>query len=334
MRFGSLFSGAGLGDYGAELAGWASAFQVELDPFCRTILARHWPDVPKFGDIRTLDCAALPVVDALIGGFPCQDISPAGKGAGLAGPKSGLWREYARVIEAINPRWVIIENSGRLITRGLDVVLQDLAARGYDAEWDVVPAGALGAPHLRERTWVVAWQRVAYPDGPGRALVGRGGVLDGERTPHGDHADGRGAPVGRIFDPSWIAAWRARGCAGTWPRAESELGRAPDGRAARLDGRHFAEFPTPTASAYGASGNARGHPERRRLSLDSMARSGRWTQSIQPWERDVPRAIPSTPALSRQLRLPDRRRVLGNGMVPLVVAMLCSRITYLETLCS
>lgn len=298
MRFGSLFTGAGLGDYGAELAGWSSAFQVELDPFCRTILARHWPEVPKFEDIRTLDCAALPVVDALIGGFPCQDISPAGKGAGLAGPRSGLWREYARVIEAINPRWVIIENSGRLITRGLDVVLQDLAARGYDAEWDVVPAGALGAPHLRERTWVVAWQRVAYPDGPGRALVGRGGVLDGERAPHGDHADGRGAPVGRIFDPSWIAAWRARGCAGTWPRAESELGRAPDGRAARLDG----------AERY-------------------------LTQPIQPWERDVPRAIPSTPALSRQLRLPDRRRVLGNGMVPLVVAMLCSRITYLETLC-
>ena len=299
MRFGSLFSGAGLGDYGAELAGWDSTFQVELDPFCRSILARHWPEVPKFGDIRTLDCSSLPVVDALIGGFPCQDISPAGKGAGLAGPRSGLWREYARVIEAINPRWVI--------TRGLDVVLQDLAARGYDAEWDVVPAGALGAPHLRERTWVVAWQRVA---------------------------DGRGASLGRVFDPAWIAAWRARGCAGTWPRAESELGRAPDGRAARLDGRHFAEFPTPTASAYGASGNSRGHPERRRLSLDSMARSGRWTQPIQPWERDVPRAIPSTPALSRQLRLPDRRRVLGNGMVPLVVAMLCSRITYLETLCS
>jgi DNA (cytosine-5)-methyltransferase 1 len=99
----------------------------------------------------------VPYVDVLCGGFPCQDISLAGRGAGLAGERSGLWREFARLIGELRPRYVLVENVPALTSRGLDVVLADLAACGFDAEWDHLPASAFGAPHRRDRIWLVAY---------------------------------------------------------------------------------------------------------------------------------------------------------------------------------
>lgn len=175
LTVGSLFAGIGGFDLGLERAGFEIAWQVEIDPYCQRVLAKHWPNVQRYGDIRAIDWGTVPRVDLLCGGFPCQDISLAGKGAGLAGARSGLWSEYAKAIQALQPQWVIIENVSALRSRGLDQVLGTLAALGYDAEWHCIPASAVGAPHRRDRVWVVAypqsvgqqeqWQSIADDEG-------------------------------------------------------------------------------------------------------------------------------------------------------------------------
>lgn len=161
MNFGSLFSGVGGLDLGLERAGWRCAWQVEVDDYARKVLRRQWPDVPKFTDVRSVGSRELAAVDFIAGGFPCQDVSSAGTRLGLAGRRSGLWREFDRIIGEREPRGVLIENVAVLRSRGLDTVLGDLAARGYDAEWDCLPAACVGAPHLRDRLFVVGWQRSA-----------------------------------------------------------------------------------------------------------------------------------------------------------------------------
>ena len=157
LTVGSLFAGIGGFDLGLTRAGFDIAWQVEIDPYCQRVLAKHWPHVQRYGDIRAVDWGTVEPVDLLCGGFPCQDISLAGKGAGLAGERSGLWFEYAKAIEALTPRYVIIENVAALRSRGLDQVLGSLAALGYDAEWHCVPAYAVGAPHRRDRIWIIAY---------------------------------------------------------------------------------------------------------------------------------------------------------------------------------
>ena len=157
MKVGSLFAGIGGFDLGLERAGFEIAWQVEIDPYCQRVLAKHWPAITRYGDIREVDWHAVEPVDLLCGGFPCQDISLAGKGVGLAGERSGLWVEYVKAIEILKPRYVLIENVSALRSRGLDQVLGSLAALGYDAEWHCIPACAVGAPHRRDRVWVVAY---------------------------------------------------------------------------------------------------------------------------------------------------------------------------------
>ena len=158
LKVGSLFSGAGLCDLGLHWAGFEHQWFCEIDPFCRAVLARHWPGIPIYEDVRMLEGDGLPPVDVLCGGFPCQDVSQGGKHAGIRkGTRSGLWLEYARLIGEIRPRYAIIENVRGLLARGIEIVLQDLADIGYDAEWEVLPAAALGAPHHRERVFIVAY---------------------------------------------------------------------------------------------------------------------------------------------------------------------------------
>ena len=161
MNLLDLFSGIGAFSLGLERAGFKTVAFCEIEPFCRQVLAKHWPTVPCYDDIRDLTAARLRddgigPIDAICGGFPCQDISLAGSGAGLDGERSGLWREYARLVGELRPRHVIVENVGALRARGLAAVLGDFAALGYDAEWHSVPAAAVGAPHLRDRVWIIA----------------------------------------------------------------------------------------------------------------------------------------------------------------------------------
>lgn len=160
MKVGSLFSGIGGIDLGLERAGFRTAWFCEIDPFCKRVLAKHWPGVPIYDDVRTIGAANLVPVDLLAGGFPCQDVSLAGKRAGLGGEWSTLWGEFARLIRELRPRWVLVENvPGLLSVNGgqfFGTVLRDLAESGYDAEWRVLSASAFGAPHIRERVFFVA----------------------------------------------------------------------------------------------------------------------------------------------------------------------------------
>lgn len=157
MRYGSLFSGIGGIDLGFDRAGMECVWQVEIDDYATKVLEKHWPKVHREKDIR--DCGAhnLEWVDVIAGGFPCQDISYAGRGAGLDGERSGLFFEAVRVVRELQPRFVVLENVAALLTRGLDRVLGTLAEIGFDAEWHCIPAAAVGAPHIRDRVFVLAY---------------------------------------------------------------------------------------------------------------------------------------------------------------------------------
>jgi DNA (cytosine-5)-methyltransferase 1 len=173
-----LFSGIGGFSLGLERAGMQTVAFCEFDKACHAVLKKHWADTPIHDDVRTLDGTNLHgTVDVICGGFPCQDISLAGKGAGLAGERSGLWREFHRLIKEIQPSWVIAENVSALRSRGLDEVLRSLAEIGYDAEWHCIPASAVGAPHLRDRVWIIGYpsNKPGLQTNPLLESVGTGG---------------------------------------------------------------------------------------------------------------------------------------------------------------
>lgn len=167
LRELALFAGAGGGILGGHLLGWRTVCAVEYNAYARSVLLARQndgtlPPFPVWDDVRTFDGKPWRgLVDVVSGGFPCQDISAAGKGAGLEGERSGLWSEFARIISEVRPRYAFIENSPMLTNRGLDRVLCDLAAMGFDAEWGVISAENTGAPHGRERIWIVAKSQMA-----------------------------------------------------------------------------------------------------------------------------------------------------------------------------
>jgi DNA (cytosine-5)-methyltransferase 1 len=158
-----LFAGAGGGILGGKLLGWRTVCAVERDAYAAAVLAQRQNDgcleaFPIWSDVETFDGKPWRgIVDVVSGGFPCQDISAAGKGAGITGARSGLWREFARIIGEVRPRFALVENSPVLTSRGLGTVLGDLAEMGYDARWGVLGACDVGAPHERERIWIFAY---------------------------------------------------------------------------------------------------------------------------------------------------------------------------------
>lgn len=157
----ALFAGAGGGILGGHLLGWRTVCAVEWEPYPASVLCARQndgllPPFPVWDDVQTFDGKPWRgIVDVVSGGFPCQDISAAGKGAGIDGERSGMWREMARIIHEVRPRFVFVENSPMLTSRGLDRVLGDLAAMGFDARWGVLGANSVGAPHRRDRIWIV-----------------------------------------------------------------------------------------------------------------------------------------------------------------------------------
>jgi DNA (cytosine-5)-methyltransferase 1 len=200
--------------------GFETVAFCEIEEYPRKVLARHWPGVPIYDDVRTLTADTLRrdgiAVDVICGGFPCQDISDAGLGAGLDGERSGLWREYARLIREVRPRFVLVENVAALTRRGLGRVLGDLAASGYDAEWECLGADAIGASQERERVWILA-----NPNNTGR----KGPIWAGK--PHQAR-------------PEWAASCcePLRSNRGYWPpgpRSISDIPRMVDGSSDRMD---------------------------------------------------------------------------------------------------
>jgi DNA (cytosine-5)-methyltransferase 1 len=161
----ALFAGAGGGILGGIFLGWRTVCAVEIEPYpIGVLIARQnegiLPPFPIWDDVCTFDGRPWRgITDVVSGGFPCQDISSAGKGAGITGARSGLWKEFARIIDEVRPKYAFVENSPLLRKRGLDVVLSDLAEIGYDAEWCVLGADDVGAIHHRKRMWILAYAR-------------------------------------------------------------------------------------------------------------------------------------------------------------------------------
>ena len=205
----ALFAGAGGGILGGHLLGWRTVCAVEWEPYAASVLVQRQndgilPPFPIWDDVQTFDGRPWRgIVDVVSGGFPCQDISAAGKGAGINGERSGMWREMARIIREVRPQYAFIENSPMLTTRGLDVVLSDLASMGFDARWGVLGAADVGAPHQRDRIWVVAYTDSAQ----------RQGNKCTERS----------------------KAQRTNACKPSWWKVEPNVGRVVDGVAARVD---------------------------------------------------------------------------------------------------
>ena len=161
----ALFAGAGGGILGGHLLGWRTVCAVEWEQYPASVLCARQndkilPPFPIWDDVQTFDGRPWRgIVDVVSGGFPCQDISAAGRGAGIDGERSGMWKHMARIIGEVRPKYVFVENSPMLTTRGLGVVLADLSSMGFDAKWGVVSAADVGANHQRERIWIRAEQR-------------------------------------------------------------------------------------------------------------------------------------------------------------------------------
>lgn len=162
LRVGSLFAGIGGLELGLESTGhFETVWQVEIDGYARKVLEKHWPDVRRHDDVCTFPTDDDWGCDVICGGFPCQDLSYAGKGAGLDGERSGLFYELARVVSEVGPRYVILENVAALLTRGMGDVLATLASLGYDCQWHCIPAAYVGAPHVRDRIFILAYRSSA-----------------------------------------------------------------------------------------------------------------------------------------------------------------------------
>jgi len=212
VRIGSLFSGIGGLELGLERAGVGqTVWQCECDDYALAVLAKHWPHAQRFRDVRAMD-ESTPPVDVICGGFPCQDISYAGRGDGIDGARSGLWREFARIIRTLRPRFVVVENVPALLARGLGRVLGDLAECGFDAEWDCLSASAVGAHHCRDRLWIVAYSASIG--------VGKGGFASRGNEP-AQPVSSRDFPVG-----DWRKAYAERSRSGHGIPGQIHRGRA------------------------------------------------------------------------------------------------------------
>ena len=260
LSTGHLFAGIdGLG-LGLEPHGFRTAWFSEYEDAPSRVLAHHYPYVPNHGDITAIDWSKVEPVEVLTGGFPCQDLSYAGKGAGIKeGTRSGLWFEYVRAIRALRPRIVIVENVAALLGRGLDIVLGDLAACGFDASWSVLRASDVGAAHRRERLFIVA--TAAYGGGDRRQ---------------------RGAE-------RYIGTDR--------PELEAPLGyhaelRDPTSADADLVGRLDRGTGEPDAGVQASDAQGRG-PARRDWIADLAGRPLDYGPAIRRWERTTGRAAPA-----------------------------------------
>lgn len=285
MNVLDLFSGIGGFSLGLERAGMRTVAFCEIEPFCRDVLAKHWPDIPCNTDITGREFREGEA-DIICGGFPCQDISNAGQRTGIAGERSGLWRELLRAIRVVRPVYAIMENVAALLSRGMGDVLGDLAEIGQDAEWNCIPASAVGAPHRRDRVWIVA----ADPARGRHGLDGLGEALERQLAhsiPHVANATGGGWDVQHSEISAAADTREAGGCSGELPLAYPNSARLSNGRQARQ----------PQGADEAGGGMALAELERC---------CGAWW-AIEP---DVDRVAHGVPARV------DRLRSLGNAVVP------------------
>jgi DNA (cytosine-5)-methyltransferase 1 len=300
LTVGSLFAGIGGFDLAAERAGLEVKWQVEIDDYATRVLEKHWPHVRRYRDVRRLRYPSY--VDVICGGFPCQDISNAGDRAGITGARSGLWRQMARAIRVVRPKFALVENVAALLGRGLGTVLGDLAESRYDAEWDCVPASAVGANHERDRIWILA-----YPESDGM----EGERVSGEGRERMADADGRGADVAHDQQQRQRARRARRSRPGRQRQPQQPLSAVADaGQQERIRGALWAgrgEWSTRSlAETY----------ERHRSEVDGI-----WGA-----EPAVGRVVDGVPTRLVE----DELRVLGNAIVPQVAEWIFRRIVEAE----
>ncbi len=328
----ALFAGAGGGILGGILNGWRTVCAVEINDYCRRVLMQRQDDgclepFPIWDDITTFDGRPWAgCVDIVTGGFPCQDISAAGRGAGISGERSGLWSEMARIIGEVRPRYVLVENSPMLTIRGLGTVLGDLAALGFDAEWGCLSAAATGAPHKRDRMWIVA-----KSGSEGAWSLGR------ETDPDRWRDTGRHEPAFRQAHRSHGSDWVSPAdCA---PNHVADADREPrqesERQSAEKCGRHdearlFAGIAGSSCMADGweSLANANSHSAQGMESESQPRRHGRPAglhggAAIFPaWPVDPADAPESGVGrvVDGVAKRVDRLKALGNGQVPRVVS--------------
>ena len=288
--FGSLFAGIGGFDLGFERSGFKCKWQVEIDDYATKVLEKHWPKVHRERDIRECNASNLERVDCIIGGFPCQDISYAGRGAGLAGERSGLFFEAVRLVRELQPRAVVLENVAALLTRGLDRVLGTLAEIGYDAQWHCIPAASVGAPHIRDRVFVIAYSvRDSY------------GINDSSKQArHPKDANAGGVSRGSDEGESPDVADTRRKLRQSRAVRESSCEASPHGDAKAKDDQRRGEDVADAKSLH-AQGFCNGS---RKV---EFGRSSWW--ELEPGMGRVAHGIPSRV---------DRLKCLGNAIVPQV----------------
>lgn len=346
LTFGSLFAGIGGLDLGFERAGLECRWQVEIDPYATSVLAKHWPQVPRWNDIRTFPPAEGDwSVDVICGGFPCQPHSVAGKRKGSEDERD-LWAEFARVISVVRPRYVLAENvSGLLSThagRFFGRVLGEMAALGFDAEWHCIPASAVGAPHQRDRIFILAHSTrfgrgagLRQDDGQGQSQASGGIELahdGGDASASGDLADESGRGLTGLRRPRWQAELADCGGEGV---ADSSLVRQPSS-GDKIGGRKetgcgetdqprnggqiskgqpgFAGFCGPAEPDLGGIADG----------LSGWLDSSRLNAWGPDWEQDVPRVGHKIP------KRVDRLKCLGNAVVPQVGQLMAMAILEME----
>lgn len=323
LRVLDLFSGIGCMSLGLDrTGGFQTIAFCEIEPFPASIFAQHWPSVPNLVDVTTAEFTEG-MADVVVGGFPCQDLSDAGLRAGLSGERSGLYRELVRAIRVVRPKYAIVENVAALLNRGMGTVLGDLAEIGYDLEWDCVPAEVVGAPHERDRVWIVAnaneRQRENGWTQPFRWRI----TSEGEGEGAGAAADATREQARITGQPRRFDGMATGGC--ETPNAASITDgyrRPPDSFArVRDEARRNAADPYGARLAFGQS-IGRKTPEERTPAQRSVERDGQ--QSV--W--------PSEPALlgvdDECADRVDRVKALGNALVPKIPELIGQAILEAE----
>lgn len=221
-----LFSGIGGFSLGLErTGGFETVAFCEIEPYCQKVLKKHWPKVPCYEDIRCLTADRLRGdgirPDIITGGFPCQDISTAGKQAGIEGERSGLWRELSRLIGELRPRYAILENVSALLRNGFGKVIGDLAALRYDTEWQCIRASRVGLPHARDRVWIMAYPNKGRCKWKGVSLPRQGQQEENNESECGRDMS-LSIEIGRQMDGT-------NGASSLWRETESRMVRTLDG---------------------------------------------------------------------------------------------------------
>jgi DNA (cytosine-5)-methyltransferase 1 len=317
VTVGGVFSGIGGLELGLERAGMQCRWQVENHEYALKVLEKHWPNVKRYTDVCAVRGCELERVDLMCGGFPCQDISLASAtGVGIIGDRSGLWKEFARLVGEVRPRFIVAENVPALRNRGLAMVLQDLWALGFDAEWHCIPASAFGAPHERDRIWIVA-----YPVGMFREAIIWGepdGIIQGvsDFGWAGDFAYSDGS---RQLQPEGLEpaewGWFSDGFEAEADADAMRQGRGATGsiRPGEADGAR----PLRESSGSGLLRGENADPDSEPLVRAAIARGER-----HPWTVE-PGVVRMVHGVSRRV---DRLGRLGNTVVPQIPEYIGRRI--------